>query len=319
MRVDRTDSTHSQMRPLANTVNQLTGLVRYWPRNKKSSYGGAVCIKLRVHGKRLKSRIQVRGFGGTYCRNLVNTIVSAPQVRCVTRLTSEQLRGRRGIAELSHEEVPWVWIIIRGSSRQVHGCCYVPSRTAYRAVIRLPKYLARAKTSSSCREPVGTLNKLNYVLTSAHSNISEPCQTCPTLDQRPHHQYPDSRPTLDHILPCPSKVEGDCRTSFKNPSTLLIAPHMLSARLRRLRIVLKKLTVPPQPPMAPNYGPGALAQHGQQAPLTPTSMSRWSVSANQLPPVEEIRSLHVYDFDNTRKSHLRPDVHAVHRVHQHQR
>lgn len=94
---------------------------------------------------------------------------------------------------------------------------------------------------------------------------------------------------------------------------------MLAARLRRLRIILKKLTVPPQPPMAPNYGPGALAQHGQQAPLNPTSMSRWSVSANQLPPVEEIRSLHVYDFDNTRKSHLRPAVHATHRVHHHQR
>jgi hypothetical protein len=31
-------------------------------------------------------------------------------------------------------------------------------------------------------------------------------------------------------------------------------------------------------------------------------MSRWSVSANQLPPVEDIKALHVYDFDNTRKS-----------------
>lgn len=71
--------------------------------------------------------------------------------------------------------------------------------------------------------------------------------------------------------------------------------------------------------MAPNYGPGALAQHGQQAPLNPTSMSRWSVSANQLPPVEEIRSLHVYDFDNTCKSHLPPDVRATHRADQHHR
>lgn len=77
-----------------------------------------------------------------------------------------------------------------------------------------------------------------------------------------------------------------------------------------LRIVSKKLSIRPQPPMAPNYGPGALAQHGQQAPLTPTSMSRWSVSTKQLPPAEDIKSLHIYDFDNTRKSHLRREVHA---------
>lgn len=71
--------------------------------------------------------------------------------------------------------------------------------------------------------------------------------------------------------------------------------------------------------MAPNYGPGALASHGQQAPLTPTSMSRWSVSSNQLPPVEDIKALHVYDFDNTRKSYPRPEVRATHRTHQHRR
>lgn len=53
--------------------------------------------------------------------------------------------------------------------------------------------------------------------------------------------------------------------------------------------------------MPPNYGHGALPQPGQQpgAPLTPTAMGRWSVSSSQLPPVDKIKALHVYDFDNT--------------------
>lgn len=42
--------------------------------------------------------------------------------------------------------------------------------------------------------------------------------------------------------------------------------------------------------------------NGQHMPLTPTAMSRWSVAANQLPPVDQIKALHVYDFDNTREN-----------------
>lgn len=38
-----------------------------------------------------------------------------------------------------------------------------------------------------------------------------------------------------------------------------------------------------------------------QLPLTPTAMGRWSVLSKQLPPVDQIKALHVYDFDNTRK------------------
>lgn len=76
--------------------------------------------------------------------------------------------------------------------------------------------------------------------------------------------------------------------------------------------------------MAPNYA-GALSQHQQhqqhghgrgrgkgtgggnvsdtvsQAPLTPTAMGRWSVASKQLPSVDQIKFLHVYDFDNTRE------------------
>lgn len=63
-----------------------------------------------------------------------------------------------------------------------------------------------------------------------------------------------------------------------------------------------------QAAMPPTYA-GAVSQsvqHGngngsaqQKMPLTPTAMSRWSVSSKQLPPVDQIKSLHVYDFDNT--------------------
>lgn len=41
--------------------------------------------------------------------------------------------------------------------------------------------------------------------------------------------------------------------------------------------------------------------NASQMPLTPTAMGRWSVASKQLPPVEQIKALHVYDFDNTRE------------------
>jgi hypothetical protein len=34
---------------------------------------------------------------------------------------------------------------------------------------------------------------------------------------------------------------------------------------------------------------------------TVTALKRWSCSDRQLPPVDAVRAVHVYDFDNTRK------------------
>lgn len=51
----------------------------------------------------------------------------------------------------------------------------------------------------------------------------------------------------------------------------------------------------------PNQQNHAQAQT-TQLPLTPTAMGRWSVSSKQLPPADQIKALHVYDFDNTRES-----------------
>lgn len=33
---------------------------------------------------------------------------------------------------------------------------------------------------------------------------------------------------------------------------------------------------------------------------TVTAMGRWSVLDKQLPPIDRIKAIHVYDFDNTR-------------------
>ncbi|KAJ2904117.1 hypothetical protein MKZ38_008835 [Zalerion maritima] len=39
---------------------------------------------------------------------------------------------------------------------------------------------------------------------------------------------------------------------------------------------------------------------GSKVVYTPTSLGRWSIASIQLPPVDSIRAIHVYDFDNTR-------------------
>lgn len=52
---------------------------------------------------------------------------------------------------------------------------------------------------------------------------------------------------------------------------------------------------------APNGPAGPNAPNGpSSAHFTVTALSRWSILTKQLPPIDKIRSLHVYDFDNTR-------------------
>ncbi|KAJ5111242.1 hypothetical protein N7532_001777 [Penicillium argentinense] len=43
----------------------------------------------------------------------------------------------------------------------------------------------------------------------------------------------------------------------------------------------------------------------QRPPYTLTSLKRWSVTDKQLPAVSQIKTIHVYDFDNTRESSCR--------------
>lgn len=41
--------------------------------------------------------------------------------------------------------------------------------------------------------------------------------------------------------------------------------------------------------------------------LTPTALSRWSCQQKVLPPVEAVKHIHIYDFDNTgKKPKLQP-------------
>lgn len=51
-------------------------------------------------------------------------------------------------------------------------------------------------------------------------------------------------------------------------------------------------------PSAPNGPNGPNGPSTSQ--FTVTALSRWSILTKQLPPVDKIRALHVYDFDNTR-------------------
>jgi hypothetical protein len=39
---------------------------------------------------------------------------------------------------------------------------------------------------------------------------------------------------------------------------------------------------------------------GKSAIRTVTALKRWSCDEKDLPPVSEIKAIHVYDFDNTR-------------------
>lgn len=39
---------------------------------------------------------------------------------------------------------------------------------------------------------------------------------------------------------------------------------------------------------------------------TLTALNRWSVADKQLPAIEKIKTIHVYDFDNTRTSNSIP-------------
>jgi hypothetical protein len=45
--------------------------------------------------------------------------------------------------------------------------------------------------------------------------------------------------------------------------------------------------------------PTPAAAAGSPSPYTITAMSRWSILSKDLPPVSQIRTIHVYDFDNT--------------------
>jgi len=53
----------------------------------------------------------------------------------------------------------------------------------------------------------------------------------------------------------------------------------------------------------PANGHGPFHRHAQgqrRQQHTTTALSRWSIVTRSLPPVEQIKHLHVYDFDNTR-------------------
>jgi hypothetical protein len=56
-----------------------------------------------------------------------------------------------------------------------------------------------------------------------------------------------------------------------------------------------------------SYSAAAGASNGpDSSQFTLTALSRWSILNKQLPPVDKIRALHIYDFDNTRTTFPSP-------------
>lgn len=54
--------------------------------------------------------------------------------------------------------------------------------------------------------------------------------------------------------------------------------------------------------------------NGHQAIRSATALKRWSCQDKQVPTVEQVQSIHIYDFDNTRMPYL-PAVHPLHCEH----
>lgn len=53
------------------------------------------------------------------------------------------------------------------------------------------------------------------------------------------------------------------------------------------------------PHIVTRHLPRAVGKASTMESLTPTGLQRWSCQDRQLPPVDSIKAIHVYDFDNT--------------------
>ncbi len=63
-----------------------------------------------------------------------------------------------------------------------------------------------------------------------------------------------------------------------------------------------RLTIRPRRVMGSTAFSALAAQNGvADSQHTVTAMARWSILNKQLPAVEKIKAIHIYDFDNTRK------------------
>ena len=96
-----------------------------------------------------------------------------------------------------------------------------------------------------------------------------------------------------------------------DPDIVLI-PRMLSLRIPRLSLISRTMAsafsvlgnAASAPSSAGYHAQTNGASHNATGPsrseFTVTALNRWSVANKKLPPVDKIRALHVYDFDNTR-------------------
>lgn len=63
--------------------------------------------------------------------------------------------------------------------------------------------------------------------------------------------------------------------------------------------------------MTSAYANGSAKAAYSTSSATTTALSRWSIATTQLPAVDKIKALHIYDFDNTRKDALPTLPHCV--------
>lgn len=56
--------------------------------------------------------------------------------------------------------------------------------------------------------------------------------------------------------------------------------------------------------MTSAYANGSAKAAYSSSSATTTALSRWSIAGKQLPAVDKIKALHIYDFDNTRQCSL---------------
>jgi hypothetical protein len=96
------------------------------------------------------------------------------------------------------------------------------------------------------------------------------------------------------FAPLFSLALDNCNKLLTPTSTAIFM--LLATRLTRISsLPRRKMVQTAFAALAAPTGP-ADSQH------TPTAMGRWSILNKPLPAVDKIKAIHVYDFDNTRKT-----------------
>lgn len=103
-------------------------------------------------------------------------------------------------------------------------------------------------------------------------------------------------------LPTAPKHDFDTARTSRMIASRLLRPSLTSRTMASAYSALDSAASAPSSAGYQTSANGATndATIATSSEFTLTALSRWSVANNQLPAVDQIRALHVYDFDNTR-------------------